>query len=374
MPNNSILFFILACCTANVYAHHGVAQHYDDNKPVSLDAVITSMEFVNPHAYVYFDVASNDGKMVPWRCEMAAATALRRRGWGKDTLSAGQNITVKGSLARREENVCVITGFIFEDGLEVGRITDITDYQKTKEKPKTTIALRIEERIKNATGEKPDFSGTWVTLGRTFRPGGGAMGAAMGAAMGPAMGGAMGGGGGRNNATATEAGLAAAVGYDANFDNPNLKCRASDIIMAIVRDAHVNEIIQGEESIQINFGYMDVERTVHMTMATHPDTIVSSLEGHSIGRWEGSTLVVDTIGFLPSTYGGNGTLMTSEQMHITERFEFDAIENQLRRHYTLEDPLYINGTITGTNNLTMTDEAYEKYGCKELSGKNNERS
>ena len=372
MPTNmlirSLILLILACSTGSIFAHHGVTQHYDPDSPVSLTAVVTKVEFVNPHAYLYFDVADENGESAAWRCEMSAATNLKRRGWNEETLKAGQNITVNGSLARREERVCAVTGFVLEDGVEISRMTDISELTTTQQEPETPVGLTEEERIPMATGKNPDFSGNWIALGVTFR---GRPGAQGGGAMG--MAGGMGGGGG-NNATPTEAGLAAGGGYDANFDNPNLHCRASDIIMAIQRDSHANEIIQGEDIIELKFGYMNVERTIHMDMDTHPENIVPSLEGHSIGSWEGPALVIDTIGFLPSTYGGNGNYMTSEQMHITERFEFDATENQLLRKYTVEDPLYINGTITGTQNLVMTNERYEDYGCKELSGSNNQRS
>ena len=377
ITSKPLLFLALTFCTASVFAHHGVTQHYDPDSPVSLTAVVTKVEFVNPHAYLYFDVADENGESAAWRCEMSAATNLKRRGWNEDTLKAGQNITVNGSLARREERVCAVSGFVLDDGLEVSRMANVSELNTTKEEtPAAPAGLSEEERIAMATRANPDFSGNWIALGVTFRSRVAAQG---GAAMGGAMGMAGGGGGGGNNnggntTTATEAGLAAGEGYDANFDNPNLHCRASDIIMAIQRDSHANEFIQGEDIIELKFGYMNVERTVYMNMDSHPDNIAPSLEGHSIGSWQGPALVIDTVGFLPSTYGGSGNYMTSEQMHITERFEFDAAENQLLRKYTVEDPLYINGTITGTQNLVMTDELYEEYGCKELSGSNNQRS
>jgi hypothetical protein len=46
-------------------------------------------------------------------------------------------------------------------------------------------------------------------------------------------------------------------------------------------------------------------RTVHMNMTAHPAKIAPSRGGHSIGRWDGDTLVVDTVGFLPGSLAGN---------------------------------------------------------------------
>jgi hypothetical protein len=365
MQVRPLLLLALTFFTASVMAHHGNASHFDAEKPVSLDAIIKKVEFVNPHSYVYFDVIDNNGAGTPWRCEMAAATTLRRSGWEKEILSEGQNIIINGSLARREANVCVVTSMVFDDGFEVSRRTDVSAYKKVTDTPTAEEGPSEEERIAKAMLAQPDFSGRWVTIGAGFsRPRGGA-GRVAGAQRGDRNANA--------NVSATEAGLAAAEGYDGNFDNPNLKCQASDIIMAIQRDSHVNEFIDTGDRIAMNFGYMSVERTIHMNVDAHPDNIESSLEGHSIGKWEESALLIDTVGFLPSTYGGNGNYMTSDQLHITERFEFDAAESQLKRSYTLDDSLYINGTITGNQTLLMTDDLYEEYGCKELSGSNNQR-
>ena len=56
----------------------------------------------------------------------AARVTLARQGWTQETFRPGQNVTIKGSPARREENVCYLTSFIGEDGREVGRMSTIT--------------------------------------------------------------------------------------------------------------------------------------------------------------------------------------------------------------------------------------------------------
>src|SRR5436190_11724491 len=95
-------------------AHHSAAPHFDLEKTVVLNGVVTKFEFVNPHAYVYFDVRGGDGSATPWRCELAARLALVRLGWTVDLFPVGGKITIKGAPARREENVCMLTSFIGE--------------------------------------------------------------------------------------------------------------------------------------------------------------------------------------------------------------------------------------------------------------------
>lgn len=68
---------------------------------------------------------------------------------------------------------------------------------------------------------------------------------------------------------------------------------------------------------------MDMVQTVHLGTSEHPTDIVPSTEGHSIGWWEGDTLVVDTVGFSPNTMIPIREIMHSHQMHIVERFRYD---------------------------------------------------
>ena len=44
-----------------VYAHHGAAAHFDPDDVVTLEGMITELQFVNPHAFVHVDVADDSG-------------------------------------------------------------------------------------------------------------------------------------------------------------------------------------------------------------------------------------------------------------------------------------------------------------------------
>jgi len=70
------------------FAHHSNAPHYDANKPVSIEGVVSDFKFVNPHVVIFVDMANEDGTVSTWNCAYTAATALRRNGWSKDLFSA----------------------------------------------------------------------------------------------------------------------------------------------------------------------------------------------------------------------------------------------------------------------------------------------
>jgi len=61
-------------------------------------------------------------------------------------------------------------------------------------------------------------------------------------------------------------------------------------------------------------------RTVYMDGRTHPADLKPSYYGHSIGWWEGDTLVIDTVGFNETFWLDRRGLPHTNQMHVTERF------------------------------------------------------
>jgi hypothetical protein len=86
--------------TVPIIAHHAFAAEFSADKPVTLKGVVTKMEWVNPHSWVYVDVKRPDGTVEHWEVELGAPNALLRRGFGKDSLPPGKEITVQGFQAK----------------------------------------------------------------------------------------------------------------------------------------------------------------------------------------------------------------------------------------------------------------------------------
>ena len=83
--------------------------------------------------------------------------------------------------------------------------------------------------------------------------------------------------------------------------------------------------------------YYDLVRVVFMDGRSHPQNAPHTKVGHSIGRWEGDTLVVDTTHISASTITNNG-LNHSDNVHFVERFWLSPDRKTLLSIEEFEDP------------------------------------
>jgi len=362
---------VVACALAGAgvsFAHHG-AGTFDRDSSVDYRATITGVDFVNPHAWVYFDVVNEAGEAEHHRCEMRAATVLKRSGWAEAMFVPGDAVRIEGRRDRLDPYSCYLTTITFADGSSADRYGQI-------EKPDLSGSTRP---VRLASGE-PNISGDWAPeqlvmtdpAGRggalvplsavdEYEPGEGSIGDPTRA----------GGGGARQYATRqvtlTEAGQAAADAfgtYDPE-DNPRMRCETTSIIFDWTFDGPVNRITQAGDTIRLQYGQLGLERTIHMNLDAHPANIGASRAGHSIGRWEGDVLVVDTLGFAPGVL--SPPILNSDRLHIIERFSLDPQTMSLMRSYVATDPVYYADEYIGEDSLQVADIPYGPDECRELT-------
>jgi hypothetical protein len=92
-----VVMTILALAPASKSgAHHSVFAEFDINGSVTIEGVITEIWFKAPHIRIFVDVTDADGNAVSWNTHGHNPSALRRRGWLRDTLKVGERVTMSG--------------------------------------------------------------------------------------------------------------------------------------------------------------------------------------------------------------------------------------------------------------------------------------
>src|SRR6266496_576935 len=85
---------------APLAAHHVISAKFDSAKQVTLRGPISAVDWANPHAHVFINVADGNGRIANWAIELESPVDLRRQGWTANTVSIGDVVTVEGIAAR----------------------------------------------------------------------------------------------------------------------------------------------------------------------------------------------------------------------------------------------------------------------------------
>jgi hypothetical protein len=369
---------VLACATP-AFAHHG-AGSFELTKSVTFTGVLTKIELINPHSWLYFEVKEPDGKMSKHRCEMRSAHVLRRSGWTSDLFPVGQQITVEAAPDRADPSSCYLNTIRFANGSHMDRYGQYV-------KAPTGGVTEVRGVIASATAEKaksrpakrpsgePNITGEWapeqVVMADPRGTGGGLVPLSTLATAKPGErgGGAARRGGGPpagprlyGGTELTPEGEKAAAAFKRE-DNPRFSCQTTSILFDWTFDGPVNRITQNKDTVVIEYGQMNLKRTVYMNQKAHPASVKLTRAGHSIGHWEGDTLVVDTVGFLPGVL--NAPVRHSDKLHVVERFTLDPAAQTITRTYTAEDSVYLKGQYTGRDVIGVADQPYTEDKCKE---------
>ena len=104
---------------APAFAHHSFAAEFDVKQPVTLKGTVTKVEWTNPHVWIYMDVTDAQGNVQHWQCENGAPNALSRMGWTRNSLKAGDQVTVEGFRAKSDDKTANARQILLPDGRKV---------------------------------------------------------------------------------------------------------------------------------------------------------------------------------------------------------------------------------------------------------------
>jgi len=116
--------------------------------------------------------------------------------------------------------------------------------------------------------------------------------------------------------------------------DPELKCYLPGIPRAMYMP-YPFQIVQSTNKIQMAYGFSNTARTIHLDKVEGPPD--DTWMGHSVGRWEGDTLVVDVTNFNDKAWFDRAGNFHSDALHLVERFT-PITPDAIRYDVTIEDP------------------------------------
>lgn len=298
------LLTILWLAALPAYAHHSPAQ-FDLTRDVTLEGTISNVSWRNPHVYFELEVPGPDGKAVTRRIEAGGASNMAALGFDANAVAIGERVVVHVKPNRRSGDATALGWMLTKaDG--------------------TMIPLHVRAIPPTAPGtvEASSLAGTWVPQATGFAA------LAVAARDWPLT------DAGRAAVEATREARDASRSACIPFGPPALMLLPSAVIVDV-----------GETQVRFTLDVMGAERVVHLDRSEHPADLEPSLHGHSIGRWEGDTLVVDTIGYAAHPDGYSFDLPSSASKRIVERFTLTADRKHVEYEAVVEDPEYLAASV-----------------------------
>jgi hypothetical protein len=288
-------------------AHHSWAP-YDVEREVRIEGLVTEYKWANPHSYIRLATAGEDGRSKVWEIELSSAVVIRNRGWSADTIAVGDRVTVYANPSRNP-NLTKALGarLVGPDGVLWEMRT----------------ANRNAPAVVEPDAGADSLAGLWRSTVTAevrdhfffFEP---------------------------TDWPLTEAGVRAWQAFEAG-DNPGKDCVAyASPFLMIIPDAKL--ITLRENEIVIRTELESVERVIHLDRTSH-EGAPPSVQGHSIGRWEGDVLVVDTARFAEHSMGNAQKLPSGPDKRLTERFVLSPDGKRITYSFEMSDPKYLTEPV-----------------------------
>ena len=321
-------------------AHHSSVGIYDTTRLIEVEGIVTSVLWRNPHPAYTLAVEDENGETVDWHIEAGSISTLRVLGIGRDLLQVGDRVVFAGEPSMRGRPEMHARNMLLADGREALLSAGSNPYWSASDPSRMykagVDANAVERGRQSATGifrvwsRVPNDPDSW-----------------------PLYRGDVGGL------------TASAERIRAQWDpsqSPYLGC-APKGLPYVMGSAYPMEFVPQGEDILVRLEESDARRVIHM--GTVDEAPEHSMYGHSTGRWDGDTLIVETTHIDTPHFYGDGTPQ-SRNIRLTEYFTLSESEDRLDYRLIVDDP----ETFTEIREFTRywawrPDLTVEPYNCQE---------
>ncbi|NIW23444.1 MAG: hypothetical protein GWN29_02190 [Gammaproteobacteria bacterium] len=320
----------LAALAPAAFGHHSDAG-VDMTTVVEFDGTVTSYVWRNPHVYFNVVRSEENGQTREWQLQMPSTNTMTRMGWSPASLVAGDEVTVYTHVASDGRPYGILEYATKADGTVLATSFDYDS---------GTVDPVFDTGANPATDS---IEGIWIAdrTKLTLYPGG--------------FDGFF-----RAQLSLTEAGAEAQASFDELSDeNPESTCigrpTPAMIVSTTIFPIQI-EFNEADETVMIRTELYDEERTVYMDGRSHPEPSDRFVTGHSIGHWDGDTLVVDTANFIDHRSPYQIGVPSSGQKHVVERYRLGEDGTRIIVDFTLEDPVFLAEPLTHSRELIYSPE------------------
>lgn len=312
-----IAALLLSWCSAA--GHHSPAA-FDLQSMVVVSGEVTRYDWKNPHVYIFVDGTDDAGQAGEWLVEADPTPLMARSGWTASTVRPGDRVVVRMQPDRdTAKRHGLLVSLTTTDGVTLGRRT----------------APPTQDRV------AADISGVWDALAHFTIP-------IIDQDRDPVR-------------SYTEAALRARAQYRAE-EYPPAACLPFPTPMIMVLP-YLNEIEILDDRVIIRSEFYDAERTIYTDGRGHP-VDGRTIQGHSIGHWEGRALVVDTRLFADYRLAHGPGVPSGAQKHTVERLELSRDGTRLDIEIVIEDPEYVSEPYTVSTSWDYSpDKELESSPC-----------
>jgi hypothetical protein len=327
----------LVLLAGSARAHHSQAGIFVSTKTIEVTGVIRSVSWRNPHGQILLSVKDDTGKETVWDAETASISILRNRGVDGSSIRVGDRVTIAGAPSVRNRPEILARSVLLPSGYEF-TFGSPNAYFPAGKAGRVIGRGKIDGNVAAATARADGLFRVWSTI--MSDP-----------AAFPMF---------KGGYPLTAAGRAGLAKWNPQ-DNVLLKCGTKGTPLIMISPLPM-EFVKGRDTITMRLEEYDTVRTIHMD----PKAVApagNTLFGFSRGRWEGTTLVVETDHIAAGYFDHEGTPQ-SDQIRTVERFTPNADYSRLDYTLTTTDKVNFERPFTLTRYFVWKPEnSVHPYEC-----------
>lgn len=306
-------------------AHHASAPFYDSSREIEVEGEITEVLWQNPH--IRFTLRDDEGR--EWDIETTSVSILSRWGLDEGVVEVGSHVRLAGRPGRLSDTAMWVSNMLLPTGQEV----------LLSSRPRWTDDT-VGEDLRGEVAAAPELGlfRVWTSAGRLWN----------------------------NDYPLTEFARTERAGWDPVADEPTAECAPKGMAF-IMENPYPMEFVDRGDTILLRIEEYDLVRTIHMTPEGAALEPAPSLLGHSVGRWEGETLVVETTRIRYPHFDKTGIPQTGAVRNL-ERFTVDEEGSRLEYSVTVTDPTIFTEPVVMTKTWAYRPgETINPYDCQQWS-------